>query len=141
MIYNFIVLFVAGMSVGVALEKFVFAKMRASVIQSRTDALHACFGEPMIATTLTFAEVTDWVQSRREQLVGNAKAAVVKVNEKTMKNLGKDLDTKGVENYIILVIMNEDKRLTDTLLVKYEKLDQRLENAIAKGNGILVITG
>lgn len=138
---DLVITFAAGAAVGVALEKFVFAKMKANGIQSRTDALRACFGEPMSATTITFAEVKEWIQARKEQLVGGAKAAVVKVDESTMKSLGKDLDTRGVENYLLLVITTGNKQIADSLLVKYEKMDQELESAIAKGNGILVVKG
>lgn len=138
---DFIITFTAGAAVGVAMERFVFAKMKAEGIQNRTDALRVCFGDPMSATTLTFTEVKDWIQNRKDQLVGDAKAAIVRVDENTMKSLGKDLDTRGVENYLVLVIMTGDKQIADSLLVKYEKLDQDLENALAKGNGILVVKG
>ena len=76
---DFVITFAAGAAIGVALEKFVFAKMKADGIQSRTDALRACFGEPMSATTLTFTEVKNWIQARKDQLVSDAKAAVVNV--------------------------------------------------------------
>ena len=101
----------------------------------------ACFGEPMSATKLTFQEVKEWIQARKDQLVDGAKAAVVKVNESTMKSIGKDLDTKGVENYIVLVVMTGDKQIADSLLIKYETLDRELEDALAKGDGILVVKG
>lgn len=142
---DFVITFAAGaasgMAVGVALEKFVFAKMKADGIQSRADALKAYYGEPMSATTLTFAEVKDWIMIRKDQLANDAKAAVVKVDKNTMRSLGQNLDTRGVENYLVLVIMTENKQITDSLLVKYDKLDKELENALAKGNGILVVKG
>lgn len=136
---DYMISFAAGTATGVLLEKFVFAKMRESGIQSRTNALQACFGEPMSTTRLTYQEVVQWINARRDQLVDNTKAAVVKVDENTMKSLGKDLDTRGVENYIVLVIMTGDKQITDSLLIKYEKLDQELENSLARGNGVLVV--
>lgn len=138
---DFVITFAAGAAIGVALEKFVFAKMKADGIQSRTDALRACFGEPMSATTLTFVEVKDWIKTRKDQLVNDAKAAVIKVDKNTMKSLGKNLDTRGVENYLVLVIMTGNEQITDSLLVKYEKLDQELENVLAKGNGVFVVKG
>lgn len=138
---DYVITFATGAAVGVLLDKFVFAKMQESGIQSRTDALRACFGEPMSATKFTFQEVKEWIQARKDQLVDGTKAAVVKVDGNTMKSLGKDLDTRGVENYIVLVIMTGDKQIADSLLVKYEKLDQELEDNLAKGNGILVVKG
>lgn len=138
---DYVITFAAGAAVGVLLDKFVFTKMQESGIQSRTDALRVCFGEPMSATKLTFQEVKEWIHARKDQLIDGAKAAVVKVNESTMKSIGKNLDTRGVENYIVLVIMSGDKQIADSLLVKYETLDQELEDALAKGNGILVVKG
>lgn len=78
---------------------------------------------------------------RKDQLANDAKAAVAKVDKNTMRSLGQNLDTRGVENYLVLVIMKENNQITDSLLVKYDKLDQELENALAKGNGILVVKG
>lgn len=138
---DYVITFAAGAAVGVLLDKFVFVKMQENGIRNRTDALQACFGEPMSATKLTFQEVKEWIHARKDQLVDGAKAAVVKVNESTMKSIGKDLDTKGVENYIVLVVMTGDKQIADSLLIKYETLDRELEDALAKGDGILVVKG
>lgn len=137
---NYVITLAAGAAAGVLLEKFVFSKMQENGIRNRTDALRACFGEPMSATRFTFQEVKEWIEARKDQLDKDAKAAVVKVDEHTMKSLGKDLDTRGVENYIVLAIMTEDKKITDSLLVKYGTLDQELEDALAKGDGVLVVT-
>ena len=136
---DYAITFVAGAAVGVLLERFVFAKMKESGIQNRTNALQACFGEPMIATRFTLQEAKQWIYARKGQLVNGTKAAVVKVDENTMKSLGKNLDTRGVENYIVLVLMTSDKQIADSLLVKYEKLDQELEDVLASGNGVLVV--
>lgn len=136
---DYMITFAAGAAAGVLLEKLVFTKMQENDIQCRTDALRKCFGEPVSATKFTFSEVKEWIYARKDQLVNDTKAAVVKVNGNTMKSLGKDLDTRGVENYIVLVIMTGDKQIADSLLVKYEKLDRELEDALAKGNGILVV--
>lgn len=136
---DYVITFAAGTATGILLERFVFAKMKENRIQNRTNALQACFGEPMIATRFTFEEVKQWIYARKDRLVNGTKAAVVEVNENTMKSLGKDLDTKGVENYIVLVIMTADRQIADSLLIKYEKLDQELENALARGNGVLVV--
>lgn len=138
---NLMVSFVAGAAIGVALERFVFAKMQENGIQSQTDALRACFGEPMCTTKLTFLEVKEWITERKDKLVDDTKAAVVKVDENTLRSLGKSLNTKGVENHIVLTIMTDDKQILDSLLIKYEQLDLELENALAKGNGILVVKG
>lgn len=138
---DYVITFAAGAAIGVLLDKFVFAKMQESGIQSRTDALRACFGEPMSATRFTFQEVKDWINARKDQLSNGAKAAVVKVNENTMKSIGKDLDTRGMDNYIVLLVMTEDKQISESLLIKYETLDRELEDALAKGNGILVVKG
>ena len=129
----------AGVAIGVVLEKFVFAKMKEKGIQNRTDALRNAFGEPVSATKLTYTEVKEWIQARKELLIGDAKAAVVKVDKNTMKTLGQDLDTRGVEKYLVLVIMTGDKEISDSLLIKYEQLDQDLEDVLAKGNGVLVV--
>lgn len=136
---DYVITFAAGAATGVLLEKFIFTKMKENRIQSRTNALQACFGEPMSATMFTLEEVKQWIHARKDQIVNGTKAAVVNVNENTMRSLGKDLDTRGVENYIVLVIITRDQQIADSLLIKYERLDQELEDALAKGNGVLVV--
>lgn len=137
--FNTIITFAAGAAVGVLLEKLVFAKMQEGGIENAAEALQACFGKPMIATEFTLAEAKDWIKMRKTLLVNGARAAVVKVNKDTMSFLGKDFPAQNVGNYLVLVIMTSDKQISDSLLVKYEKLDEQLEDVLAKGNGILVV--
>jgi hypothetical protein len=88
-------------------------------------------------------EVRDWIKAREESLKNGAKAVVLKVNKDTLKQIGKDLDIKdGDKKNLVLAIIDKDsKDITESLLVKYETLDKKLEDALAKGNGVLVVEG
>lgn len=76
--------------------------MNASTVMERSEALRSCFGEPMCTTNLTFREVKDWIKARKEKLESGAKAIAVKANSDTLKNLGKDINIDGVDNYLII---------------------------------------
>lgn len=137
---GYVLTFAAGVAGGIILEK-ALAKMTASSILERSDALRACFGEPMCTTTLSFDEVTEWIKERKDLLSDGSKAIVVKATNEALKNLGKEINVTGVDNYLIIAVVSNTSDIQDSILIKYEKLEQELENVLAKGNGSLVVEG
>ena len=137
---NYVVTFAAGVAAGIVLEK-ALSKMQESKVMGRAEALRACFGEPMCTTTFTFAEAKEWIKARESALSGGSKAIVAKVNSNTLKGLGKEMNIDGVENYLIMAIVSKDNDIQDSVLIKYERIDQELDTALEKGNGALVVEG
>ena len=133
---NYVFTFAAGLAAGIVLEK-ALSKMYTSTVAGRTDTLRACFGEPMCTTTFTFNEAKEWIKSRETALSNGSKAVIAKANSKTLKGLGKEMNIDGVDNYLVMAIINQSNDIQDSILIKYECLDQDLENSLAKGNGIL----
>ena len=68
-------------------------------------------------------------------------AVIIKPNDSTLKRLGKELHIgSGVENMMIVAVVDtKQSTMLDAVLIKYEALDAGLENALAKGNGVLVV--
>lgn len=130
--------FASGVAAGVVLEK-IYDKMNTSTVRGRTEALRAIFGEPMCTTILTLGEVKDWIKVREEKLENGAKAIVMKANNDTLKNLGKKINIDGVDNYLIIAIVTIEKNITDSVLIKYERLEEELEKLLVKGNGSLIV--
>ena len=138
---DYIITFAAGVAAGAVLET-VLLKIQESTVKGHIKSLRDCFGEPMCTTTFTFKEVKEWIKAREDSLQAGSKAIVLKANSKTMGNLGKELNLDGVENYLIMAVVDKDSGdIQDSVLIKYERLDQALENALAKGNGVLVVEG
>lgn len=137
---NVAVSFAGGILVGVIAEKLV-QKMKENQKIEHTKLLEECFGEPIYASTFSLVEVRDWIKERQEIIQNGSKAIVLKVNEDTLTSIGKDLDIgNSLVNFLVIAIMNtETKEISDSLLVKYEELDQALEQALSKGNGVLVV--
>ena len=46
----------------------------------------------------------------------------------------------NLKNNIVIAIVDEaSKNISDSVLVKYETLDAKLEEALSNGNGVLVV--
>ncbi len=129
-----------GIAVGVILQKQL-EQAEKNKKSERAKLLESCFGEPMYTNTLSMTEVKDWIKAREEKIKSGSKAVVLKVNETTLRNIGKELNIgDGVENNLVIAIINNTtKEIDDSTLIKYEKLDTRLESALSKGNGVLVV--
>ena len=107
---------------------------------SKEKVLEHCFGKAFYARTFALAEAKDWIKDRKGKLE-NGKALICKVNNKTLKMLDTEVKlnfNSGEERYLAIVIVSENS-VKDTLLVKYEQLETRLEELLDRGNGVLVI--
>lgn len=105
------------------------------------DSLKQCFGEPLHSSYFTLDQTKNWIKARKNQLCLGEKALVMKINSETMKKIGYSLKFKNeIEKYLLLAIVS-DNDVSDTLLVKYELLEPKLEELLAKGNGTLIVGG
>lgn len=138
--WTYALTFVGGAAVGVIADR-IMLKAKSDKSLERSKVLEDCFGEPMCTNTFTISEAKEWIMGRKEQLENGAKAVIMKANDNTLKNLGKELHIgSGVENMMIVAIVDtQQSRIIDSVLIKYETLDAGLENALAKGNGVLVV--
>ena len=142
--FKYVLVAAGGIAVGAAVGGIVhkmIVQAEKNKKSERAKLLENCFGEPMYTNTLSMTEVKDWIKAREEKIKSGSKAVVMKVNETTLRNIGKDLDIgDGVDNNIVIAIVNSaTKEIDDSTLIKYEKLDSNLESALSKGNGVLVV--
>ena len=133
---------VAGMAVGIILDRIIVAVME-NQKQEKEKTLERCFGDPVYTSTFSMREVRDWIMARESLLKSGAKAIVLKANSETLHRIGKDLDIgNSLKNNIIIAIVNETSEdISDSVLIKYETLDMKLEEALSNGNGVLVVEG
>ena len=103
--------------------------------------LEKCFGEPMYTSLFSMDEVRGWIKSRENLLQNGTKAVVLKANSETLRGIGKELNIgNNLKNNIVIAIVDEaNKQISDSVLIKYEMLDMKLDAALSKGNGILVV--
>lgn len=129
-----------GAAVGIVVHKMIVQAEKNKKAE-RAKLLEECFGEPMYTNTLAMSEVRDWIKARGEKIKSGSKAVVMKVNKTTLRSIGRELDIgDGIDDNIVIAIINtETKEIDDSALVKYEKLDENLEIALNKGNGVLVV--
>lgn len=137
---KYVGLMVGGIALGILLDRIVIVVEKNRKIE-KEKILEKCFGEPMYTNSFSMSEVRDWIKSRETMLQSGAKAIVLKANTETLRRIGKDLDIgNNLKNNIVIAIVDEiNKNITDSVLIKYEVLDVKLEEALNKGNGVLVV--
>lgn len=137
---KYVGIMVGGIAIGIILDKIIIAVMENKKLESE-KILEKCFGEPMYASLFSMAEVRDWIKSRESLLKNGAKAVVLQANSETLRGIGKNLDIgNNLKNNIVIAIVDESrKNISDSVLIKYETLDVKLDEALRKGNGVLVV--
>lgn len=137
---KYVGIMVGGIAIGIILDRIAVAVMENRKLE-KEKILERCFGEPMYTSSFSMSEVRDWIKARESLLQNGAKAIVLKANSETLRRIGKDLDIgNNLKNNIIIAIVDEaSKNISDSVLVKYETLDAKLEEALSNGNGVLVV--
>lgn len=137
---KYIGIMVGGIALGIILDRIIVTVMENKKIE-KEKILEKCFGEPMYTSTFSMSEVRDWIKARESLLQDGAKAIVLKANSETLRRIGKDLDIgNNLKNNIVIAIVDEaGKNISDSVLIKYETLDGKLEEALSYGNGVLVV--
>lgn len=136
---TFAVTFGLGLVTGVVLGR-IFCPSKPKPDPAE-ETLRRNFGEVSTVTTFTFDEAMDWITQYDNLMQNDHKAAIFKVNNQTLKMVNRKFNINfGVKKYLVVaIIKKQDKNIRESLLVKYDKLDARLESELAPGKGFLVI--
>lgn len=139
---KYVGLMMGGIALGVIIDRMLIAVAENKKVE-KEKILESCFGEPMYTSSFSLNEVRDWIKIREDKLQNGAKAIILKANSETLRKIGKDLDIgNGIENNLVIAIVDENsKSISDSVLVRYESLDEKLEQALNNGNGVLVVEG
>ncbi|MCM1228377.1 MAG: hypothetical protein NC320_13320 [Clostridium sp.] len=107
------------------------------------NVLISAFGEPLYSEKFTLQQTKEWLKKREGLIKSGCKALVLKANEELLKSIGKNLDIgSDVDNFLVIAVINTvSKEIEDSVLVKYDSLEDDLENLLSKGNGTLVVGG
>ena len=103
--------------------------------------LEACFGETVYADTFSFLEAVNWVKRHARLLKDGASVLIFKMDDAKFNEMfGKSFKDVVLndDQYLVLTIMrdgNPDE--TNSLLVKYENLDSRLQAELADGSFVI----
>ena len=98
------------------------------------------FGKAMFTSNLSMKEVQEWIKGREDRIKSGSKAIILKANKSTLSKIGKDIEVWEDNNNIVIAIVDDvTHNIEDSVLIKYEKLDQALENSLAKGDGVFVV--
>lgn len=131
-----------GVVLGIALDEGIRHMKTEREIQSK-KVLETCLGEPMCTDTLTLEQIRDWVKEREKPLKEGHKVIVAKATSNKLKTLGLNMNLgDDSDHYMIVAVINTSKpehTVTESLLIKYEKLDDMLQNCLNPGDGILVV--
>lgn len=109
------------------------------------EVLAEMFGDATYAASFSLRDARDWVKARKDKLEVGYKAMIFKVNSKAMSMFGHKLRKINIdvdsEKFLVIAIVsvNDNEDVTDSLLVKYERLSANLEEALSKGDGVMVV--
>jgi len=138
-----ILLLVAGASAAVtALVMFLRAKKEPASLTDE-EVLKTCFGNPVYTDCFSMKETKEWLIARKDKLENGHKGIVMKATPEALRSFGSKYEIKmSAENYLIIAIVNMNKHeIDDSVLIKYNTLEQSLEQNLEKGDGVLVIGG
>ena len=132
--------FAGGLILGAAADRLAVI-MSSRKLKRSEETLRRNFGEPSVVTTFTFDEAIDWITQHDNLMQNGCEAAIFKVNNQTLKMVNRKFNIDfGVEKYLVVAIIKKQGRsIQESVLVKYDRLDSKLENELAPGKGFLVI--
>lgn len=111
--------------------------------ENQEEILKSCFGEPLHTDEFTLFQAKKWLGARKSLLDSGSKAIITKVNTDTMAEYCKEFKINvTIDNYLVVAVMDvHNHEIEDSLLVKYNSLEEKLEKLLEKGNGTLVVGG
>ena len=133
---------VCGIAIGVIIDRIIQC-IKENQKLKYTKVLEDCFGEPMFTNSFGISDVRDWSKAREELLNANHKIVVMKAIPEQINKFIKGIEIgRRLENYLIMAVVNEtSKDIVESMLIKYEMLDNALEKQLDKGKGAMVIEG
>ena len=119
------------------LYKTYDAYQRAHNGVDRAKILEETFGEPMHTGTFTLNEAVTWL---KDHFSDGCNGVIFRADCAGLKSYAPKLNLgENVENYLVMAIVDESaKTMRDRVLVKFDVLDSRLENALGD-EGMMVI--
>ena len=138
--WKYVTTLACGVAIGVIIDKVVhYVQVNKKIKYSKV--LEDCFGEPMYTNTVTASDIRDWCKAREDSLKTGEKIIVTKAIPEKLKEMGKEIEIgKGIDNYLVIALV-DNKEIKESLLIKYEKIEDSLSEALDKGNGTMVVGG
>ena len=136
---KYILTVAGGIVIGIIIEKMIIQSKENKKLEC-SRLLEQCFGQAMFTSNLSMKEVQEWIKGREDRIKSGSKAIILKANKSTLSKIGKDIEVWEDNNNIVIAIVDDvTHNIEDSVLIKYEKLDQALENSLAKGDGVFVV--
>lgn len=130
---------VVGFIAGIFFEKLLKKIEEKRIVESK-ELLFECFGEPLYSSTFYFEDVTNWIEGKKDRILAGDKVAVIKTSEKLVEKYCSNIRiSHDIDNYLIMTIISTDNKMSESILVKFEKLDSKLLDLLDKGDGILIV--
>lgn len=134
--------FAVGIVAGILIAKAMEQAQNGKIID-KEKLLEDAFGEHITLSTFSLTQAKDWIKAHKDSLDNGAKALVLKITPKALKDLNIDVEiSNDMDNYLAIAVVNmATNKMEDSILVKYDELDDKLEELLAKGDGTLVVGG
>lgn len=138
-----IIIVAASVSAAVTMLILLAIKSKGNNMQNDELILKRCFGDPVLSGQFSFQNAKEWFLHRKDKISSGHKGIILKATSENLKSLGTECRINfNADNYLILAIVNmQDHDITDSVLIKYNSIDDQLERNLESGNGVLVIGG
>jgi len=135
--------YIIAVVIGLALGGFIaYKRLKGKKFKlDEQKVLENIFGETVYARTFTIGEARDWIKARKNLLEQGGKALILKVSNKALNMLGHELELnfdKENEKYLVIAIIQNDENIVASTLIKYDKLNANLEDALAESGSLVV---
>ena len=133
--------FLAGGAAGFAADRVIVNSKRKKILEAEGTLIRN-FGALTTNTSFSFDEAMDWITARDELMQDGCDAFIFKAGNDNFKLINQRFNIDfNTGKYLVVAIVKDRKNIQDSLLVKYDVLDKRLEQELAQGNGALIIEG
>lgn len=126
-----------GVIIGVFLEKFKMAGNKK--IQSEKILIDT-FGDSMYISRFSFDDLKKWIDGHKDDITKDDKVALIRPKKNLFEKLGKSIEiSDDVDQYLLLAVISSNDSFKEHLLIKFDYLEDSVEEKLNLGDGILIV--
>lgn len=127
-----------GLTAGIVLEKLLTKISLGREIESE-KLLKEQFGDPLYINCVSLEDINNWIQGKKDSLSCEGKICVLQAKRELLSKVSPNIKmSSNIDNYVVIAIVSEDK-IKDSILIKFDSMDEKLKSTLDKGNGVLIV--
>lgn len=140
--WKYILAATGGICAGILIDRAITYMIEKKKIKYE-DILIKCFGEPMYMNVVSFNDLGDWANNRQDKMNETTKILVTKTTSQYFKDLQSQYNISGqADSFLLLALIDTSKQedsVIESLLIKYNSIEESLNEKLSSSDGTLVI--